>query len=236
MNNTAQSSSDQTHAINRSLHRLMVPAPTIALDGDNPRREELERFIGDRFRLVHNAVIREFLPYLLSIRHDDSYHAALGIRPATLNPLFVEHYLDTPAEQVIASLSRCPVDRSGIVEIGNLVSSRPGATALLFLTLLDIIHRGGFLHVMFTATPPVIRAIDRLGFSIQVICPAEPSRLPGGASEWGDYYTHNPQVVVGFVADSIAACRSHQLMDSIVATYGELLDNFAARLQARVQE
>lgn len=231
MDNTARASTCEPHTINRSLRRLMTPAPVFELHGQGQERERVEAYIAARFHDAHGAVIRTFLPHLLAIRYPTGYHAALGIRPATEEALFVEQYLDIPAEQLIAGASRSPIHRSNIVEIGNLVSTQSGTTALLFLILLGTIHHAGFQHVIFTATPQVIRAIDKLGFAVQPLCPADPARLREGADAWGSYYSNRPQVVVGFVAQSMQICTGHRLMDTILCMCEERVRHFARQLR-----
>lgn len=221
----------ESRVIRRSLQKLLTLAPVFELlDSRSNGRAIAEEFIAARFLRHHQALISEFLPTLVTLRCHDHHCAALGLRPAAGDNLFLEHYLQhalgIQAEQTIASLTQAPVSRNSIIEIGNLVSGRSGASALLFLIVLAVVHRAGFQWVMFTGTPEVQRGIQKLGFAIQPVCPGSPYALPGDHSQWGNYYHHEPQVVVGFVAQSMATCRDSPLMGAIL----DLFDNDIAAM------
>ena len=223
----------ESRVISRSLDKLLTPAPQLALiTEDSPARADAERFIAERFYRHHGARINEFLPALLTLHCRGEQCAALGLRPAALDKLFLEHYLATPAEQAIAALTRGPVSRTAIIEVGNLVSGRSGASALLFLMLLAVVHRAGFHWVMFTGTPEVLRGISRLGFAIRVLCPARPEALPGDSAQWGTYYDEAPQVAVGFIEESMAACAENRLMTAALALFDGTIGELAASLKA----
>jgi len=135
----------ERRVISRSLQKLLVPGPNFALTiQSDPERAEVESFIANKFDQYHNARVTGFMPALLNIRSDDDYSAALGICPAKFGPLFLEQYLDQPAEQAVATVIRAPVSRESIVEIGNLVSTLNGSTALLYLVLVAVLHRAGY--------------------------------------------------------------------------------------------
>lgn len=221
----------ETRVISRSLQKLLVPGPTFRLtQPDDAERPHIEHFISEKFSQYHGASISHFLPSLLSIQCGDDYTAALGMNPAKLGRLFVEQYFDRPAEQAIAEICQEPVSRNGIIEIGNLVSRMNGGTALLYLILLAVIHKTGYRWVMFTATPVVQRSIERMGFTIAPICTADPARLDGGAGDWGSYYDSKPQVMVGFVEESIQACRQNSILESILLLTEGAIDQLADRL------
>ena len=218
--------------ISRSLQKLLVPGPDFQLTTPiDKERGELEEFIATKFREYHNAHVSSFLPALLNIRCGDKYTAALGINPAKQEPLFLEQYLDQPAEQAVASVVKAPVSRLSIVEIGNLVSTINGASALLYLVLLATVYRAGYYWVMFTATPEVQRGIEKLGFKIAPLCDADPARL-AHPEQWGSYYDAKPQVMVGYIEESFQTCLENRLLDSVLqlteGTVAELAEKFSA--------
>lgn len=224
--------SQEERVVNRSLRKLMTPSPIVELTGQaQEHRAEVEMFIADKFLKNHGATLTEFLPTLLSIRYQEGYRAALGLRPAGFEKMFLEQYLDIPAEQAIARLTHSPIDRNNIVEIGNLVSTLPGATALLFLILVAVVHKAGFHYVMFTATPEVKRAIEKLGFVIKTICPADPNKLQGDRGSWGRYYENQPQVMAGFVGESLEACSRNNLMGAILCIHEDRTSRLARSIQ-----
>src|SRR5690606_2503071 len=174
--------------INRSLGKLLTPTPELSLlRGQDPGRAAVEAFIAERFHRHHGARISEFLPALLALRCRGELCAALALRPAALGNLFLEHYLDTPAEQAIAALTRGPVSRSGVVEVGALGAGRGGASGLLCLRRRAGVHPAGLHGVRFTGTPGVVRGLGKLGFTIRGLCPARPQALPGERAQWGSY-------------------------------------------------
>jgi hypothetical protein len=218
--------------ISRSLRKLLVPGPgyNLSFSGD-PERPQVEAFIADKFRNHHGARVTAFLPALLSISCQGRYTAALGINPAASGALFLERYLDHPAEQVVAAIARTPVSRAGIVEIGNLVSSLGGSSALLYLILLAVIHRAGYHWVMFTATPEVQRGIGKLSFKIAPVCAADPARLDN-PQQWGSYYRDRPQVMLGYIGESFQGCHDNLLLESVLELSADAIDQLTNKLGA----
>lgn len=224
--------------LRHSLQRHLIPAPLFELlDCQSNARAAAEGFIAERFRRHHQAVISEFLPTLVTLRRNSHLCAALGLRPAGGNGLFLEHYLQhslgIQAEQAIATLIQSPLSRTGIIEIGNLVADRNGASSLLFLIVLAVVQRAGYQWVMFTGTPQLQRGILKMGFAIQPICPASPEALPGDQRQWGNYYNNKPQVVAGFVAQSMAICNDNPQMAAILALFDNDIAAMAAGLNGR---
>lgn len=224
--------SEREHrVISRSLQKLLIPGPDFRLTlAQDAERKDVETFIASKFHEYHQANVSHFLPALLNMHCCGKYSAAVGINPAGESQLFLEQYLDQPAEQAIAGVSRVPVSRRSIVEIGNLVSSLNGATALLYLILLAVVHRAGFNWVMFTATPEVQRGIVRLGFRIEPVCRADPARLAGDISQWGNYYSAEPWVMLGYVDESFRACHENLLLESVLALTEPAINALAEKL------
>jgi len=108
---------------------------------DHPRRQAVEQFIAQRFHATHGARISCFMPQLIALFDDaGKILAAVGIRAADDETLFLEHYLDTPVERAIAKKA----DLSGVIgtgvrrriaEIGNLASIDRHASRELFKLL-----------------------------------------------------------------------------------------------------
>jgi len=210
--------------LRHSLQRHLIPGPLFELlDCQSNARAAAEGFIAERFRRHHQAVISEFLPTLVTLRRNSQLCAALGLRPAGGNH----------AEQAIATLIQSPLSRTGIIEIGNLVADRNGASSLLFLIVLAVVQRAGYQWVMFTGTPQLQRGILKMGFALQPICPASPEALPGDQRQWGNYYNNKPQVVAGFVAQSMAICNDNPQMAAILALFENDIAAMAAGLNGR---
>lgn len=175
----------------------------IAIAGE---RTALERFIARRYRQVHGARIRHFMPELFGLYDThNALTAAFGLRHAASAPLFLETYLDAPVEAVIAQQTARPIDREQVVEIGNLAGASPGALRLLIPRLCAQLQHGGCRWAVFTGSARLCNGFARLGLPLQVLTAADIDRLPPSArSDWGRYYDESPSVMVGDVASSFS--------------------------------
>lgn len=162
-------------------------------------RRAVERSIMQKFERTYGAHLTHFLPDLLKLGTADELGAVAGIRTARNETLFLEQYLDRPAEQAVARAFKTPVDRDAIVEIGNLAANVPGYAYTLFAALATILARAGFHWVLCTATPQVASMFSRMGLSSRAICRADPSLLKSDSADWGDYYASDPRVMAGDV-------------------------------------
>jgi hypothetical protein len=135
--------------------------------------------------------------------------AALGIRPAANGtPLFLEHYLDAPIENTLATKLQRPISRDSIVEVGNLAAEPPGSARYLFIALTAYLWGAGYEWTVFTAVPRVINSFARLGIPLQPLVEATIDRLPATRDNWGNYYDQRPQVVICHVAEAASAIRN----------------------------
>ncbi len=120
---------------------------------DDPRREDLERFVRDVFASRHGARVCSFMPTLLAVRNDEGDVCSVaGFRCAAGQTLFLERYLDEPVERAIATAAGQQVDRSQIVEVGNLAGVNCRSAMRLVLDLPRILLEGGHRWIVFTAT------------------------------------------------------------------------------------
>lgn len=176
-------------------------APTLSLHralAREPLREGFEAFIQQRFRKAHNAEIRQFMPELFGLNDGaGSLCAVAGVRMATSGDLFLEHYLDEPVERAIETLAARPVDRQGIVEVGNLAASNLGSARLSIITITWLLAMGGLEWVAFTGNARLVNSFNRLGLRPVTLCAADPMRLGEDRHDWGNYYDTQPSVHVG---------------------------------------
>ncbi len=182
--------------------RRQIPCQYL-VDSEHPRRREVEQFIARRFLDAHGARVCGFLPTLIAIFDGDRVAAAVGIRDAGLEPLFLEHYLDSPVEQAIATHSqrfRLPPDRNLIVEIGNLASIDRNASRRLFAVLARHLVGQGYEWAVFTGCSSLHRLFQTLGIKTVGLGRALQSRLPAQQQTWGSYYEDKPMVVAGQVS------------------------------------
>ncbi len=160
-------------------------------------RARLENYIADVFQACHSASVTHFLPLLCALERGGEVTAALGLRRAEQDLLFSETYLDRPVEDYIEPLFGDTCPRQGIVELGNLVSSRAGDSGLLYLLVTAALHRAGVRYLLFTANRAVRASIRRSGYTPVIVSTADASRLGHNEIQWGTYYKGKPQVMLG---------------------------------------
>ena len=177
------------------------PRPQSSLiDATHPRRADVEAFIAQRFLEVHGASISSFMPQLLALFGDqDQVLAAVGVRSADREPLFLEYYLDIPIEQAIGKFATAGVARAHIAEIGNLASCDRPASRRLFQLLARHLYAHRFEWAVYTGCSSLHRMFAALGIETLALGRALQARLPREQQTWGGYYEDNPQVVAGRV-------------------------------------
>ncbi len=97
----------------------------------------------------------------------------------------------------MALLTKRPVDRASLVEVGNLALTNKSSGPLLLVLLAATLARAGFEYMVFTVTEQVEALMKLLGFSPMLLCSADPERLEGDSAIWGNYYRNNPRVMIG---------------------------------------
>jgi hypothetical protein len=163
----------------------------------SPRRAEAEAFIREVFARHYDARVPAFAPNLMVQEEDGRIVAAAGWRCAAGGPLYLERYLDHPIEAALAPLVGDAPRREHIVEVGNLATSRPGASLGLMLALAHHLDQMGCRWVVFTATSTLLGIFSRLRMPLLALAHADPARLGGEAEAWGSYYETRPVVVAG---------------------------------------
>lgn len=165
------------------------------------RRSDYERFIAARFAEVYGARIHQFMPRLFGL-HDAEGEliAAFGLRSAADETLFLQRYLDLPADEVVAARLGAAVTRERIVEVGNLAGASPGALRQLIPALTRHLYERGDHWVLFTGSARLCNGFTRLGLPLSLLAPADPGRLPEAERAlWGSYYAQQPAVMLGDV-------------------------------------
>ncbi len=166
-------------------------------------RRRVESFIEGLFAEKYNAQVAEHYPYLMSVRdRDDKILAALGFRYAAQESLFLESYLDTPIEILLADNLGQEVSRSEITEVGSLASSGLGGYIFLFSALLTYMESQNQAYIASTVTQTLRRYFERLQIQPISLANADQTRLNDGGESWGRYYEANPQVAAGGVQGS----------------------------------
>jgi hypothetical protein len=204
----AAGAADDFSAATRARRRsLDAAAPHFFAPETVASRPEAEALIRAAFARAYGARIRRFLPLLMGLRNrEGSLLAACGLRHAALAPLFLEAYLDRPAEAAVADAAGAPVARPDLVEVGNLAVTRAGCAPLLIAALTRHLYQGGHRWAVFTAVPALANGFRRLGIALMPLAPARLAALPlPERSGWGTYYDHAPRVMACRVADALRA-------------------------------
>ena len=181
----------------------------------DPQRSEVESFIQAVYARRHGARVRQFAPTLVSLADGDERVAAAGYRRASNGPLFLEHYLDAPVEQLLAARRDDAPARSGIFEVGHLASSRAGEGRRLIMQLGTHLAAQGCEWVVGTLTDELRSLFLRLGIEPLALGVADPTRLGDAqaVADWGRYYEHRPMVLAGHLPQALrrlAARRRQQ--------------------------
>ena len=179
----------------------------------DPRRMQVERFIGGVYGRQYGARIDRWAPTLVTLCTDGRLAAAAGYRRA-IEPLFLERYLGLPVEDAIAAQAGHRVARRNIVEVGHFVSTLPGEGRRLLLALARHLAGQGCHWVVSTATRELRVLLTRMGLRPFALAPANPRCLGDEAADWGRYYDHAPVVVAGDLAGSLATLERRLMAPS----------------------
>lgn len=204
-----------------SLRSSNAASPTVAalVEATDPDRNEVERFIADVYFARYGASLSSFLPHLLAFRHSTGQlRAAVGLRSGMEGPLFVEQYLDQPAESAIAFSTGRPVQRRDIVEAGNFGALYAGDARELIINMTHCLHLAGFRWVLFAATRQLRNTFDRLHLATVPLAPALAHRLRNPSTDWGSYYDTQPTLMFGDIAAGHAFLAQSGALPEQVAT------------------
>jgi hypothetical protein len=193
----------------------VLPVAVNGIGPLDPGREHLERYIAGIFHAAYGATVLEYLPLLFSMEQDGGIQAALGLRSARREPLFCEQYLGAPLEQQVQKAFGRTVNRGQLMELGNLVSSRPGQSVALYLLVVAALDQAGISHLVFAANRSVRRSIRRCGFVTRELCAADPGRLGDGAQQWGTYYDGDPRVVLADIRQAVEHGLHHPAIGAL---------------------
>lgn len=163
-------------------------------------RQELEAAIRLGFDSHFGACVEGFMPNLASFELQ-AKKAIIGYRPANVEPLFLESYLDEPIDILLANITKEPVSRSGIVEVGQLVVEDRRIVEPLFRALVPYLVGLGYQWICFTGTHKIRRLLAHTGFAGLTVAYAAESAVSGTGDRWGSYYSNDPQVIVGKLVD-----------------------------------
>jgi hypothetical protein len=227
---TAQLNIDATTA-QRVVSPLEVPQNlSFDLIGPlHPQRTQVEAAIAQRFADVYGADIRHFMPLQLCAHVDGEMVATLGIRQAQQSSLFLENYFDQPVERFASAITGQVIKRCDVVEIGNLASSRRGASQWLFVALTLLLCEQQQPWVTFTATPEVQKLLRRLNITPRPLTNADADRLGADKYDWGNYYAQKPLVMITHAPTAKQKLLAHPLMVHFVAQLAPSIQKLQAQ-------
>lgn len=174
----------------------LVQSAKSKLPAPDTNRRQVEDFIKTQFAKCYQTELSHFLPSLVYCQQKN-IKAALGLRSAR-SPLFIEQYLDTSIEKMIAQqqLMNGGCNRHNIVEVGNLCSSSMPHTIPLFIVVALALYMRGFSCLVFAGTSRVASILKRIGVNLHYLADANADKLTAEhrATNWGSYYQTQPKV------------------------------------------
>ena len=170
---------------------------------DDPRRAEVEAFVRGIFAQRYGAQVQQFAPVLVSLQDQGEIVAAAGYRSAADAPLFLERYLSSPIEALLAPQAVAQPARRSVVEVGHLAASRSGEGRRLIALLGPHLASQGFQWVVNTLTTELRQLFVRIGVTPLALGTADPAALGAEAVHWGSYYDHRPVVLAGHLGQAL---------------------------------
>jgi hypothetical protein len=155
--------------------------------------------VKEKFRRSYSASV-EPNPQYFAVTQDpsDRILACAGITFADHRTLFSEQYLAQPIEVILSQRLEKTIDRSNIVEIGNLISHHLTA-GMILVNMIPLLSwcMGGY-YLLCTVTPRVRQMMESCQIDFEPLLTADPARLgEEGGKNWGTYYSKLP--VTGFI-------------------------------------
>jgi hypothetical protein len=211
------------------LKKLLLPDPTFEFHGSGAvNRTTAEIYIAEQFAKEYDAQISSFLPQILTMRCTEGLSAAVGLRQAGKEPLYLEHYFSEPVERLIQAGAAHKVVRSRIVEVGNLVATQRGASHLLFILVSALLQKQGTEWMVFTATRQVTQILRRLKFETVFLAEADQSKMAAeDVAAWGQYYRHQPHVVAGDLSQLPKLFANNRILKGVAEYYEQIIGDLS---------
>ncbi|WEF33324.1 thermostable hemolysin [Pseudoduganella chitinolytica] len=165
-----------------------------------------ERYYGAAVELARAVYLRAYgatiapRPHRFIVCVDLATGAAIacaGLSFAGRAPLFSEHYLDAPLEQMLAGVFQRDVARRDVAEVTALATIEPTIGTELMRALPLICWYLGLRGVICTVTSKLRRCFDSMKLAFHPIAQADAARLPRVPGvDWGTYYDTRPMTGV----------------------------------------
>jgi len=187
------------------------------------------RFIQQTYARAYDAKVDTFMPQIMRVSNAaGDTRAVMGFRLAGQERLFLEQYLDDPIEDVISRYRGEPVQRSEIIEVGNLAETAPGDARMALVGGTAYMRSLGCRWLVFTGVSRMRNAFRRLGLDIWELMAADENMLPPEeVAKWGSYYQGNPVVCFGDI---------QQGHDTLQELWASLRDTWAKAEEAGLKD
>ncbi|KRB85660.1 hypothetical protein ASE00_02435 [Sphingomonas sp. Root710] len=171
--------------------------------------EAVRAFVADRFAEQHGAKpCMDYGNWHVVHAAPDQPRAALAVRSAADERLFLETYLSEPVESAVSAAFGRDIPRAAIVEIGCLAATPTSAMLRLWSEAADRLSDSHSIAVA-TLTLPLRKMFARVGLPFIELAMASPQSLHHEARDrWGRYYETQPVVCAGDIVAGRAALRS----------------------------
>jgi len=207
--------------------KVSADLPVFSLFSAGQRgRDDIESFIDQQFFESYGARHSEYMPWLIALSHQGRLSTCAGVAFAVdKNPLFLERYLPSSVEMLMSERFGVAITRGQIAEVGNLAGSsfcgeHIGSSRLFYIVLASVLQELGIQWMVFTATGPLLRSLQRLGLSHSVLGDADESFLDEAERDrWGSYYEYQPRVVAAPLSSANESIRQRALFASIKQYY-----------------
>jgi hypothetical protein len=206
----------------RWLPELESQSYNINIACDNRgEKKSIADYISTIYKSQYGADIDINYPHLISLNDEEgNILAAVGIRYASTEALFLEQYLDQSIESIIDT------PRKYIVEIGNLASNKNGVSLYLFIALSAYLSYRGYSKAVITGTSALEKRFSMMGLKPQILASAKPSLLNEKHEDWGSYYQSKPHVLVGSINEGYQKLQCHSKAQFIAPTNFMLAEGF----------
>jgi len=186
-------------------------------------------YIRETYARAYGANIDSFMPQIMRVTSaNGDYRAVMGFRLAGQERLFLENYLDDPIEDVISRYLGKPVNRSEIIEVGNLAEAEPGDARMALIGGTAYMWSLGCRWLVFTGVSRMRNSFRRLGLDIWELMAADENMLPPEeVAKWGAYYDAHPVVCFGDIK------QGH---DNLQELWASLRDTWAAAEEAGLRD
>lgn len=199
------------------------------LHKDQEGWKEATSVVAETFSNSYGAHIKSFMPHFIKVSDKEhNLRTLIGYRDAANEKLFLEVYLDEPIEAAISRYLGHKVERSSIVEMGNLADVSPGDARMGIIAATAFLYTCGYRWVAFTGVTRLRNGFRKLGMDVKELMVADESRLSEEQqADWGTYYHGRPVVCFGDIK------QGH---DNLQELWASLRDTWAGAVEIGERE